>query len=271
MKEYNRIDDEIHLEAMKEGENNKIITIEDFYNKAIELQFNPELTGVLNLMLNNLNEQEDEEISLNKFYLSLFKNNSPVGVPLINYLIEHAKVDVNYTDSSGSSCLHQYYWRKHGDVELLSLLIEKGVNVNGKDNIGNTALHKFLMKKSKNEVALVNLLLEKGASLNQKNIWGHSPFFCFSSRNNITGELFELLLKYGADPEKKENNDESFKTMFLKKQNTFKEGISKTTPKTLSFLDDFIDDITIIENHKFKDIQIEDKAKYLCSNDLIYN
>jgi cytohesin len=84
---------------------------------------------------------------------------------------------------------------------VVALLIDKGADVNAKDNQGNTLLHTLSSQE------LVELLIDKGADVNAKNNKGNTPldkifeqqFFSLDYyRKNDSMELIELLITKGA-------------------------------------------------------------------------
>jgi len=82
-----------------------------------------------------------------------------------------------------------------GETEIVKKLLESGVDVNEKNEEGETALH---IASLVNNVEIVKLLLESGADVNVKNTLGQTALHVASSPNNV--EVIKLLLEFGANP-----------------------------------------------------------------------
>jgi ankyrin repeat protein len=105
------------------------------------------------------------------------------------FLIDNG-ADINTTDSRSQSLLHQA--AQTGNVELVELLISKGgVAPNIKDKRGNTPLH----NASHRDIAA--LLIDKGADVNAKNNVAQTPLHIACQKGNK--EIAELLIDKGAD------------------------------------------------------------------------
>jgi len=89
-----------------------------------------------------------------------------------------------------------------GFMEVASLLIEKGFNIDQKNAQGDAALHVF---SAAGNISVVRWLLDNRAEVNQKNQRGRTPFFLalLAYRTDIV----EMLLKAGADIAIKDDND----------------------------------------------------------------
>jgi hypothetical protein len=81
-----------------------------------------------------------------------------------------------------------------GHTEIVQLFLEKGADVNAKDNDGWTAL---MIAAEKGHSEIVQLLLEKGADVNAKDNDGVTALM-FAAANGHT-EIVQLLLEKGAD------------------------------------------------------------------------
>lgn len=91
---------------------------------------------------------------------------------------------------------------KEGDVDKVKELINKGVDVNTKDEDRNTALiyatdQTYSMYTYKDYITIVKLLLEAGANVNLQNNHGRTALIMATDYNNI--DIVKLLIKKGAD------------------------------------------------------------------------
>jgi ankyrin repeat protein len=79
-----------------------------------------------------------------------------------------------------------------GHTEIVQLLLEKGADVNAKDDDGRTAL---MLAAEKGHTEIVQLLLERGANVNTKI--DEKRILLWAAENGHT-EIVQLLLKKGA-------------------------------------------------------------------------
>jgi len=98
--------------------------------------------------------------------------------------------DVN---TGGITALHHAVERGHKVAELL---IANGVDVNAKDEDGNTPLH-YAVRLGRSRKDIIKLLIENGVDINAKNNDGQTPVDVALSRNR--NEFVELLIEEGAD------------------------------------------------------------------------
>jgi ankyrin repeat protein len=101
---------------------------------------------------------------------------------------------------AGTAALH-WAWRKvlyaaakDGDKEAVLRVLNKGADVNAKDEEGRTALH---ATGTYGKVEITQLLLDYGADVNIKDNSGRTPLHQSSSW--LSPEVAQLLLEYGAD------------------------------------------------------------------------
>ena len=110
---------------------------------------------------------------------------------IIELLIEKG-LDVNGKNKDGYAPLHLGTTR-----EVIELLISKGADVNAKDDSGSTLLHEIIFYEDKN---LISLLISKGAYINSINEDGETPLDRLSSEEleGVIAEIAVLLRKHGA-------------------------------------------------------------------------
>jgi len=109
-------------------------------------------------------------------------------------------VDINATNKSGYTPL--IYATKKGNLDIISMLVVAGADVNGKDTIqGDTPL---IYATSRADIPTVTLLIEKGADINlQNDLNGDTPLI-WAVKNNEIG-IVKLLLDRGATPDQANN------------------------------------------------------------------
>jgi ankyrin repeat protein len=81
------------------------------------------------------------------------------------------------------------------DSETVQALLLDGVNVNGQQADGATALH---WAAYRDDLNLANLLIKAGADLNKANELGATPLFL--AADNGSADMVKLLLESGANP-----------------------------------------------------------------------
>ena len=79
-------------------------------------------------------------------------------------LLINGGADVNYKNQLGQTVLHKAAVNARDDI--CALLLENGADINTQDKMGNTALHKAAMYGS---YKVVELLIKKGAEIDLKN------------------------------------------------------------------------------------------------------
>ncbi|SIT17364.1 ankyrin repeat domain-containing protein [Belliella pelovolcani] len=108
--------------------------------------------------------------------------------------------NLNFVDKDGRTLL--IYTILENNKLFTEFLINNGVNINLADKNGWSPLH---FSVNENLIELVHILLENGAEVNSQDNFGNTVLWraVFSSEGK--GEVIEKLLKYGADPEMKNN------------------------------------------------------------------
>ena len=96
--------------------------------------------------------------------------------------------------------------KRYQDLEVVSVLLRNGAEVNVKDEEDNTPLHLLAEKGSSLDKKIpdtIKILLEHGADVNAQNYKGFTPLMHAVKRNRA--ENVELLLRAGADVTIKNN------------------------------------------------------------------
>ncbi len=106
--------------------------------------------------------------------------------------LNHPNYNVLAQDKNGNTPLHEA--TSYGYTEVVKLLLEKGADLNAKNEFGSTPM---LLAVINGKKYIVRLLLEKGVDVNAKNR-GHTPLEWALIYNNE--EIAKLLLAHGACP-----------------------------------------------------------------------
>lgn len=94
-------------------------------------------------------------------------------------LVENAGGD--QVDSNGLTPL--MYCIQNERSKMIDYLLEKEIDINKQDNVGNTALF-YAVFKSKDKIELIEKLLTKGADMNIANKAGVTPLSLANSMAN---------------------------------------------------------------------------------------
>ena len=97
-----------------------------------------------------------------------------------------------------------HYAARRGNISAVRNQLDKGVDVNTKDNRGDTALMKA---SARGYLEITKLLIERGADINAKNNRGDTALMKASARGYL--EITKLLIERGADINAKDNNDQT--------------------------------------------------------------
>ena len=84
-----------------------------------------------------------------------------------------------------------------GSVECVNILIEKGANINAKDNAGCSPLHSVLFDQTENTLECIKILIKNGADVNARE-----QYNCTSLHLAAEGydpECLDILINNGAD------------------------------------------------------------------------
>jgi hypothetical protein len=89
-------------------------------------------------------------------------------------------IDINAKNNSGETVLH--YAVEYGSISLTNKLIAKGIDINAKDNSGDTALH-YAAKYDNS--SLTNRLIAEGIDINAKNNSGDTALHYAARYGNL--------------------------------------------------------------------------------------
>ena len=108
-------------------------------------------------------------------------------VNILSLLLDHG-ADVDGRGNEGSTPLHRTSIK--GELEAGQFLLDHGADINARDDNGWTPLHWAVLFTS---VQSVRFLLEHGADVNASDVAGKTP-----SQHTRNSEILELMSEYGA-------------------------------------------------------------------------
>ena len=111
--------------------------------------------------------------------------------------------NINRKNAEGQPLLHEIVSPLYQPVDTarVRVLLEAGLDPNGRDDDGNTPLHLYW---SDQQVAIQTLLIAAGSDPNARNKWGWTPLHCCA---DATG--FEGLIAAGADPNARDDDGDT--------------------------------------------------------------
>jgi len=121
-----------------------------------------------------------------------------VSPQVLQLLLQHKQIDVNIKNNNGNTAFHYFCSNATLDiVKTFDMFVKKGVSVNMQNDSGETALHRACLNTSTGRL-LVILLCKNGANPNVQNTNGDTPLhYAVRLRRE---DLVYLLLRGGADP-----------------------------------------------------------------------
>ena len=163
-----------------------------------------EINTFLKINKNNIDNFMQEIISTFFSFLNIDLDNFTLKQRKIDKVflliggIEHKNLDaINFILSKEKDydklLIETLYY--NNTAPIVELLLERGANINSKDNTYSTAL---MIASHENNSNVVRVLIDHGANINQKNIFGKTALD-YASDNNYT-EIIDLLLQNGAKP-----------------------------------------------------------------------
>ena len=93
-----------------------------------------------------------------------------------------------------------------GNIEVIKLLIEKGADVNARNNHNGTAL---MLVAQRGDLVSVRLLLEKGADARVRHASGYTALMYAAASENSDPELIRAFLARGVELNVKANDGET--------------------------------------------------------------
>lgn len=118
------------------------------------------------------------------------------GNPTNAKILTDAGADVNTKNHSGQTIFHLAAIKK--DISLIEYLLAKGIDVDSRDNEGQTPLyHAAALNKDDIYFDVAEMLLKNGANVNAQDVNGMTPLHELVKHSNK--KIFQLFLDYKAD------------------------------------------------------------------------
>lgn len=147
--------------------------------------------------INEAQKLLDAGVDINGIYTRtpLFLASERGEIKVVQFLLNHG-ASIHAGDN-GNTLLHAAVRCGHADVA--SLLIERGISVNAKNDDGQTPLFTAAFMGDEN---MAKLLVERGADVNVNDRGLHTPLHWVAEKGNTTKgntEIAKLLIRHGAD------------------------------------------------------------------------
>lgn len=142
----------------------------------------------------NINQQLDSGLCA----LSLAVNK--LNVEMVNYLISH-KANIHAVNKAQHSLIHYLTPTEENLPKaklILDLLLDKGLDINALNEIGNNALLEYSTKFSHVPFSWLKHLVEKGSDVNIINQYGYNAFLYASWKQDK--KLIEYYYAQGSNP-----------------------------------------------------------------------
>jgi ankyrin repeat protein len=141
-------------------------------------------------ILNYLIENKAANIKTKNQFLLLASKNGHQDI--VNLLLERG-IDINQKDEDGRNALHLASW--YGHQETVQLLIENRIDIKQTDEFGLNALH---LASRYGHSVIVQILIKKGMDIRQKDsLFGQNALHWASEGGH--GEIVQLLINEGID------------------------------------------------------------------------
>jgi len=166
---------------------------------ANEDHLNPEtsFTVARKNMVLNINEKDEKPSGDIPLHIQLKNKGSQNDPEAIQQLIDKG-TDINAKDQYGNTTLH--YAVRNGNKETVKFLLEEGADVNSRDKYGKTPLFNSVVN---DDIEIVKMLIAKGADIKAKDKAGQGILCCRQPSNKFRPlvEVVEFFINKGADPD----------------------------------------------------------------------
>jgi ankyrin repeat protein len=154
-----------------------------------------------------------QSTTIEKINLQLVDAAAYGNLKKVKFLIEEDGVDINSRDDLGDTALHQS--AKGGNIRIIKYLVEKKADLNIKNNDGKSPLH-YAVSEANFEA--VKYLVENGADINTQNKFGNTPLHNATFSGYLA--IVKYLLEKGAKVnEKNKTRPNAAKIRFAKRSN----------------------------------------------------
>lgn len=156
----------------------------------------------LMFVLSSVTQAQSDNLDRNLLKVAASTNDDPA---VVQQLLEKG-ANIEAKNQFGETAL--MHAAKHGHANVVKLLLDKGSNIEAKDKTGGTAL---MTAAAWGRANVVKLLLDKGANVDTKNQNGRTALMCavgpdrVSAANQSRADVVKQLLDKGANIEDKDN------------------------------------------------------------------
>ena len=109
----------------------------------------------------------------------------------VSLYVDGNYIDINVRNDKGQTALHQAV--RNGKLDMVSLLIEKGIDVNTRDIEGRTALHEATFTLENTNKDILEILLKHQLDINSRDIEGRTALHLAAEFLNV--EAVKVLLE----------------------------------------------------------------------------
>jgi ankyrin repeat protein len=140
---------------------------------------------------------------------------APATKEVVSLLLTDSHINIDQSNKAGRTALHHaaFWWRP---VEVVSLLLQAGAELNRKDNDGNTPLH-----EASSDFDLAKFLIDEGADVNARDKFGFTPLMKVIDMG-IKGKtaILRLLVESGTDLNAQSDKGDTAYTIAGKRMNS---------------------------------------------------
>lgn len=147
--------------------------------------------AVMNLLLDRGADIEAKDVrGWTPLFIAAKKNREGI----VKFLLARG-ANIQATEDTGKTLLHQLVQDK-GPISLIHLLVNSGIHLDSRDGSGETALHLAIRGR---QVDVVSLLIENGADIQTASEDGATALLKAVDQYNVNEAIVALLLDSGAD------------------------------------------------------------------------
>lgn len=194
------------LKSKHPGVNTASLSLDQLNDKVLRF-FMDDTYGIITINSNDMNSliHTAVENSCVKVLNCLLIAAATYGkVELMSLLLDEG-ADIDAEDNEGATPLHCSVGSR-GSVEAAKLLLDRRADIEAKNNKGETPLHRAAFWEETEGV--VELLLDSGADIEARNDNGETPLH-YASLHTSCGIMASILLNRGANIEAKTNGGET--------------------------------------------------------------